>query len=45
LAHLRPDLAPAAREITTLYVRLRYLPEPDAATLATLRGAVRRFRP
>jgi transglutaminase-like putative cysteine protease len=45
LAQLRPDLAPAAREITALYQRLRYLPAPDPRELTALRAAVRRFRP
>ena len=46
LVHERPDIATPAREITGLYVRLRYLPAADAAaTLAALRTATRRFRP
>ena len=46
LVHERPDVAAPAREITDLYVRLRYLPAADAAaTLAALRAATRRFRP
>jgi transglutaminase-like putative cysteine protease len=44
LVHQRPELALPAREITELYVRLRYLPAPDAAALAALRTASRRFR-
>lgn len=41
----RPDLAPAVRHITDLYVRLRYAPNPQPADLKALVRAVRRFRP
>lgn len=41
----RPQWAAAARQITELYVQLRYKPQPDAGTLDALRLAVRGFRP
>jgi transglutaminase-like putative cysteine protease len=45
LARLRPDLGPAADEITGLYLRLRYLPAPAPDGLRQLRRLVAQFRP
>ena len=42
---LRPDLAPAVRELVDRYVVLRYERTPAAADIAAFRRAVRRFRP
>jgi len=45
LRYLRPDLGTRALAITELYLRLRYLPAPQAADLKLLRGMVAGFRP
>jgi transglutaminase-like putative cysteine protease len=45
VARLRPDLGPAADEITGLYLRLRYLPAPVPGGLRQLRRLVAQFRP
>ena len=42
---LRPDLGIDSLAITELYLRLRYLPAPEAGDLQLLRGLVARFRP
>lgn len=44
IAARRPDLEPLAREITELYLRLRYGPAPTAADQARLDRLVRDFR-
>ena len=41
----RPDLAATVTRITDLYVGLRYAPSPPSGDIATLRRAVRDFRP
>jgi len=45
VARLRPDLGPAAAEITELYLQQRYLPAPAAGDLRRLRRLVARFQP
>ncbi len=45
LRYLRPDLGTRALAITELYLRLRYLPQPQLAELRLLRGLVAGFRP
>jgi len=45
VARLRPDLGPAADQITGLYLRLRYLPAPAPDGLRQLRRLVAQFRP
>jgi transglutaminase-like putative cysteine protease len=45
VARHRPDLGPAARAITELYLRLRYSPAPAGGDLGRLQGLVREFRP
>jgi len=45
VARLRPDLGPAAAEITELYLRQRYLPAPAPGDLRRLRRLVARFQP
>ncbi len=45
LRYLRPDLGTRALAITELYLRLRYLPQPQLAELQLLRGLVAGFRP
>jgi hypothetical protein len=45
LRYLRPDLGTRALAITELYLRLRYLPDPQPAELRLLRGLVAGFRP
>ena len=45
VAATRPDLADAVTRVTDLYVGLRYAPAPPAGGIATLRRALREFRP
>ena len=45
LRYLRPDLGTRALAITELYLRLRYLPQPQPEDLRLLRGMVAGFRP
>ena len=45
LRYLRPDLGTRALAISELYLRLRYLPDPQPADLKLLRGMVAGFKP
>jgi transglutaminase-like putative cysteine protease len=45
IRRLRPDLGVTAQAITEAYLRLRYLPAPEAADVRRLRALVARFKP